>query len=232
MRFYRGIAVPAARASSVIADIQTRGLLPGDGRWRMIFNDLKPKIAELWERPALGTDDTKYEAEKPSWVCACGDETGAIYYATRHNGTEQNNTPLLITFEADLRNVIIDGRDFLYTVFQFGDPERARSIIKNVYGGKILRYLDRAWATTDQSERIALYDLATQDDAVISAHHRNKVMIGGRFKTQFRTAFMVQTPVRAERIIAVTPLDRYQSLPEPEITLQMVLIERYRGATP
>ena len=204
MHFYRGIAVPADRAPSVIAEIQSRGLLPGDGQWEMIFNDLKPQLAELWERPALSTADTKYKGEKPSWVCGCGDETSAIYYATRHNRTEQDDTSLLITFDADVRNVIIDGRDFLYTVFQLGDPERARPIAKNIYGDRILRYLDRAWATTDQHQRIALCDLATQDEEVICAHQKNKVMIRGRYKTQFRTAFMVQIPaVRCSRMSSI-----------------------------
>ena len=50
----------------------------------------------------------------PTWVCACGDEMGAIYYTTKHNRDRENNTPVLISFDANLRDVIIDGRDFLY----------------------------------------------------------------------------------------------------------------------
>ena len=40
--------------------------------------------------------------------------------ATKHStrpdttATESNNTPVLISFDANLRDVIIDGRDFLY----------------------------------------------------------------------------------------------------------------------
>jgi hypothetical protein len=139
--FFRGIALPADKASGVIADIRDRGLVASDGKWRMDFNDLKPRLAKLWQQPQVTTADTKFDGDRPSWVCACADEIGATYYATRHNRSEKDNIPILIRFNADLRDVIIDGRDFLYTLFQFGDPERARSIAEKIYGKKILKFL-------------------------------------------------------------------------------------------
>lgn len=222
MRFYRGIAVSADKVSGAIADLRNRGLLATDGRWRMLFNDLKPRMAELWQRPQVTTADTKFESDKPSWVCACADEIGATYYATRHNRTEKDDVPILIRFNADVRDVIIDGRDFLYTLFQLGDPQHARPIAERLYGKNILKYLDRAWATEDQDQRIAMCDLATQDDDVIRGHARNTVVIGGRHSTRFRTAFMVQTPVSAQRIINVKIIDAHPHLPDAEITLDMI----------
>jgi hypothetical protein len=128
VHFYRRIAIPRRRVSGVIADIRGRGLLPTDGFWRMDFNDLKPQIAELRQRPVVTTADTKFKSEKPSWVCACSDEIGAIYYATEHNRTKEDDVPILIRFDASVRDVIIDGRDFLYKLFQLGEPQRARPV--------------------------------------------------------------------------------------------------------
>jgi hypothetical protein len=81
----------------------------------------------------------------------------------------------------------VDGRDFLYTIFQLGDPQLARPIIERIFGIAILRYIDRAWSS-DGRERIALCDLAVQDDAVVLAHAGNKTVIGGRYGTRFRSA--------------------------------------------
>jgi hypothetical protein len=105
MILYRGIAVPTNRASKVIADIRSRGLLPDQGRWRFRFYDLKPLLPELRQRSIVTTADTELEGEMPTWVCACGDEMGAIYYATKHNRDRENNTPVLISFDANLRDV-------------------------------------------------------------------------------------------------------------------------------
>jgi hypothetical protein len=222
MIFFRGIAVPADRASSVVADIRVSGLLPDQGRWRMMFNDLKPRLTELWKRPVVTTADTRSDEGMPTWVCACGDEMGATYYATKHNRHRETDTPILISFDADFRDVIIDGRDFLYTIFQLGDPQRVRSRAERAYGRGILRYLDRAWATKEQNQRIAMCDLATQDDDVICSHINNKAVIEGRYNTRFRSAFMVRTPVPAERIISVKVVEEEVLLPDAEITLQMV----------
>jgi hypothetical protein len=44
---------------------------------------------------------------------ACGDFEGAARYALRERGI-----PVVISFEITLEEVMIDGRDFLHTVFQ------------------------------------------------------------------------------------------------------------------
>ena len=132
---------------------------------------------------------------------------GAIYYATKHNRDRENNTPVLISFDANLRDVIIDGRDFLYRLFQRGNPQRARPVAERAYGREILPYLDRAWATDDQNQRVAMGHLATQDDEVISAHLNNEAVIEGRCIIRFRSAFMMRTPVPAERIISVETIE-------------------------
>jgi hypothetical protein len=223
MLFYRGIAVSGDRAQDTIERIRVRGLLHDYGHWRMDFNDLKPRLSRLWQQSIVTTDDTKFDCNKPSWVCACADKVGATYYATKHNRTSEQNVPLLICFEARLRDVIIDGQDFLYTVFQLGDPLRAGPLLKKIYGQNIARYMDRAWATEDQSQRIAMCDLATQDDAIIAAHAVNNVVITGRHNTRFRSAFMVRTPVSAAEIVSVGPIEGNVYMPEPDVALTEIL---------
>ncbi|MYF49781.1 MAG: hypothetical protein F4220_06470, partial [Gammaproteobacteria bacterium] len=91
-------------------DIETNGLAAGRGNWRMI-----------WDTPGKGAASGD---EEPLAVCACGDFDGAAYYACRHNCSGANDTPLVVEFESNA--VAVDGRDFLYTVFQFGKGTQAR----------------------------------------------------------------------------------------------------------
>lgn len=219
MRFYRGISVPRQAADAVIAKISSQGLQPGDGKWTMLAADLRPRLNEIWRMPAISLDDTRPKIGQPSWVCACGEEDGALYYACSHNKSSENDTPILIVFEADASDAIVDGRDFLYTVFQLGDAKRSRPIIERLFGRAILRYADRAWSG-DQKERIALCDLAVQDDAVVTSHASNRTVIAGRYRTRFRSAFLVRTPVTAQRILEVRVVENEYELPEAEVSLE------------
>jgi hypothetical protein len=222
MRFYRGIAVPSHTVAGVMERIRGQGLGPADGTWRMLVNDLKPRLMELWAKPTLGLADTRPEGKEHLSVCACADKASAVYYATEHNRVDLNDTPIIVSFDADLRDVTIDGRDFLYTVFQLGNPHRARPMAERIYGRKIGRYLDRAWSTDHQHQRFALCDLATQDDDIIRAHLKNVTVIGGRCYTRFRTAFMVRAPVPPERIVSVDPPKSVGTTPVAEVTLDMI----------
>jgi hypothetical protein len=219
MRFYRGIAVPSDKAQGIIAAIQHGGLIAGQGtQWSMINYDLKPRLDELRRLNPLSLAETRSGPTQPR-VCACGDKGGAAYYACTHNKSAQNDSSIIITFEADIDDVIIDGRDFLYTVFQGGDPARAREPARKLFGDALLPYLDRAWKTTDQQERVALCDLATQDDDVIRAHVANTIVMGGRYRTLYRSAFMVRLPVPGARVTDVRATDCSDAPVKPEISL-------------
>jgi hypothetical protein len=163
--------------------------------------------------------------QTPSRVCACADKTSALFYACKKNVTAPDSTSILITFEADIHDVIVDGRDFLYTVFQLGKPDRARSTVERLFGGAILRYVDRAWTTdVHDDQRISICDLAVQDDEVVRAHAHNTTVIGGRYKTEFCSAFMVRMPITKDRIVSVERApDKDVKFPAPEIKLEMVV---------
>jgi len=139
IRFFRGIVVPSGSATSTIADIQQNGLQIRKSGWRMIAQDLKPHFDRLWSLPTITRADVNLlpDDQTPSRICACADKTSALFYACRKNVTVVNNTSLLITFEADISDIIVDGRDFLYTAFQLGNSERTRATVERLYGARV-----------------------------------------------------------------------------------------------
>jgi hypothetical protein len=152
----------------------------------------------------------------------------ASYYAWQHNRTRENDTPIVVEFDADVDTVAIDGRDFLFTVFQFGEPSLAGPAHKRAFGKAVLPYAEKAWAIENQSTRIALCDLACHDPDVVKAYHANTIVLGGRHHTVFRNAFIVQLPPAPHSVVRVwSPPDGF-TLPMPEIMYNRLLIESRR----
>jgi hypothetical protein len=61
-------------------------------------------------------------------------------------------------------------------------------------------------------------------DDVIRAHAKNATIIGGRYGTEFGSAFMIRLPVPSERIVSVEEVSATDfSFPEPEVLLQSVV---------
>ena len=149
----------------------------------------------------LSLADTRPDSMSRPTVCCCGSIEGAAYYAWHHNRNSRDDTPILIEFHAAIDRVTVDGKDFLYTAFQFGDPAKARYVIERLFGQKALTYAEAAWASEDQQRRVALCDLCTMDPEVIIAHYGNRVLIGGRHNATFHNAFMVALPVQSESIV-------------------------------
>jgi hypothetical protein len=186
----------------------------------MLLYDIKPQLGDLWRSPTLSTEITRPDPKEMLGICACARKQDALYYACKHNRKAENTAPILVAFDTNPDDVTVDGRDFLYTVVQLGNPTTSRTRLERLFGPSILRYVDRAWATPDQNVRIACIDLAIQDAEVIAAHAVNELVIGGRHKTRFASAFIVRGPVTAERIVAVERVDhRGYLLPEIDIAL-------------
>ena len=184
-------------------------------------------LDKLFAKSDLSIADTRPTRAGDPAVCACGEEMGASYYAWQHNRTRENNTPIIVEFEGDEDTVAIDGRDFLFTVFQFGEPSLAGPALKRAFGKAILPYAEKAWATENQDARIALCDLACHDPDVVTAHHANAVVLGGRHHTTFRNAFIVKLPPAQSVVRVWSPSDR-PALPIPEILYNSLLIELRR----
>jgi hypothetical protein len=227
MLFYRGIAVPADEVASTVLDISQNGLQVRSSGWRMIAQDLKRHLNRLWSLPSIERSDVDLVSsdETPHRICACADKTSALFYACKKNVNATDTTSILIAFDADIADVIVDGRDLLYTAFQMGDPDRARPVLKRLFGSAILRYADRAWATDKGDlQRVSICDLAVQDNDIIRAHARNATVIGGRYRTEFCSAFMVRMPIPADQIVAVETVSAKDfSFPEPEVLLQSIV---------
>ncbi len=212
MRFFRGLAVPEAKAGETVEEIRKTGLVNNAWFWR---TEHRRPLPGLLEKPDLSLEDTRPKGMPGTpAVCACGELDGASYYAWSHNRSSTNDTPIIIEFEADIEQVAIDGKDCLYTVFQKGAPDRASGFVRGAFGEKGLSYAERAWQIENQGTRIALCDLAIHDPEVIAAHHSNHLVIAGRHRTVYRNAFTVDLPVPPERVLRVwTP----ESRPTPPI---------------
>jgi len=205
--------------------IRENGLVAGAGFWSLVVHDLKTNLDRLWQSSELSMKLTRPESDQPvARICACARRRDALYYACSHNRKGDHTASVLIAFDVDAKDVIIDGRDFLYTVVQLGNPTASREALRQVFGPAILRYADRAWSTLEQSTRIACCDLAVQDDKVIAAHAANDLTIGGRFGTRYSSAFMVGVPVAANNIVSVERVNnRSYALPDIDITLDQAL---------
>lgn len=222
LTFYRGLAVPRTSADTVMADIRTRGLHEY-GRSYNLFHQLLAEPEALFSKHDLTTEDTRGKdlPAEPA-ICACGEEEGAAHYAWRHNRHGEDDTPVMVSFEAPLEDVAVDGRDFLYVAFQLGVPDRARDVLRRVFGPRVLRYAERAWGRKDGQYDIAMCDLAILDPEVIAAHHANRTVVGGRHRTVFRSAFTVRMPVEPRRILRLwSPATRPHPA-IPEVTLDAV----------
>ena len=235
MRLYRGLTVAEADAEIVRQQILREGLTSSPHGWNCQVVDLRPRLAELLDKPDLTTADTRPSRKihhERGWhleliggrdaVCACGDDLGAAYYALKHNRSRDKTAPLLVTFDVDPDQVQVDGCDFLYNfVFQSGKTPGQRAAALALFGDALGRYLDLAWRSDKMEYRVALCDLAVQDPDLVSAHLANQTVIGGRYGTVFRSAFMVPVPVAPAQIVSVT-------VPEPRSFVPEMTIESFR----
>lgn len=226
---FRGIAVPWEQAEHIREAILRAGIQGNEGgQWKFDLTDLRQKKEKLLHGPNLSLKITCPPPESAPYfpvVCACGDETGASYYAVRHNRHHDSaEVSYVIQFSAPLSDVFVDGRDFLYTSFQLWDRESRNflheqmGVLIKLFGPRIERYFEKAASSACQEYRVAVCDLACQDQAVVRSHAKNHILIGGRYGTRFGSAFFVRAPIKPRQIIAVSPPTRSNF--QPRITLE------------
>jgi hypothetical protein len=218
LKMYRGISVASRYIEQVKRKINSEGLKQShELPWSSYIRDLRSNLAELVQRPDLSTSHTRFykpvqcitsesvrQRDLPfPFIFACGDKTGAAYFANTHNRTEHKDFPLVIEFLAPVEDVFVDGKDFLYSAFESGPRPGLREKILQCFGGAISEYLDGAWSSKKIEHRIAMCDLAVQDPEVVISHYQNRISIGGKHGTVFRSAFMVRFPIDADRILSV-----------------------------
>jgi hypothetical protein len=218
LRLFRGISVASENVDRVRRIIGSEGLKQSrEILWNSYILDIRKNLKEFVGRPDLSTSHTRFyrpdhgmtyesvcQRDLPfPFAFACGDKTGAAYFANTRNRTRAKSFPLVVEFLAPVEDVFVDGKDFLYSAFRDGPSLGMREKILRCFGNDIAEYLDRAWSSQDVEHRIALCDLAVQDLRVINAHYYNQVPIGGRNGTVFRSAFMVRLPVYPHRILSI-----------------------------
>ena len=212
---YRGIAVSEDIVDRVVDEIKRNGLSHSKGSlWSgFVWKDLRSDLTRLLEKEDLNRNDTEpnsiwVKTEKGGHreftegnigICFA-DRQGANYYAFKHNVTDVNTVPIVIEAEVNINNTAIDGRDFLYTVFSFIDhnnpekTERQKNILSKIYGEKICLYIDKI-IRHHNSDKFAVCDLAIIDNDIIRYHLKNTILIMGRWRTRFKGAFYVKSPL-------------------------------------
>jgi len=229
---FRGIAVPPANIDHVSAEIWEHGLRKVKGMlWGSQMaspSAVRGRVAELMASPSTIRARID-EMPMGHLICACGDEFGATHYAVGRLPIGDISRGLLITFSAGLNELSIDGKDFLYTIFQFWDRDRKhdrelfRERLAMMFGTGILKYFDLASETDKTIERVGICDLACIDLNVIREHLRNMVLINGRCNTRFCSAVQMQEPVTSAQIISVTTVHSLPGAPERQIHLDSLL---------
>jgi len=213
--------VPSVKVEDVISSI-LHGGLDRDRGWPMSWE--KPTDPErLLRKVDLSKDDTRPHGSAQVGICTCGDESSAAFYAWDPNLYRENDTPVLIEFEADEPVIAIDGRDFLYTAFQFGNCRKTSDALRKLFGPNILFYAQPAWDSMDHDKRIALCDLAIYDRDVIQYYYQNKLVIAGRLSTKFRNSFKIRLPIGPSSIIRVWIPTAFSELPPADVNLSDII---------
>jgi hypothetical protein len=223
MKLFRGIAVPKPQLESVITEIHLNGIVDQSKASYPMKQERLNDLHNLHLKPDLSSADTRPGTEVVEAVCACGDKDGALYYASKHNTTKEKTASILIEVDVQKSSLMIDGRDFLYTVFMYPNQAKARPVLEKCFGSAILKYADRAWSSKDAQFRVSQCDLATQDPAVIEAHYANDTVLAGRYNTIFRSAFTIKLPISPTSIISVYSPNKTPNIPQPSIDFRDII---------
>lgn len=218
---FRGLAVSRPDVERTCLDLKTHGLRKTEGmHWSSTMaspSAIRARATNLKSSPST-IRDLISELPQEHLICGCGDEFSATRYAVSYSRSGANLQGLLVAYSMPLSDLAIDGKDFLYTVFQLWDRaqthhrETVREILGMIYGEAILPYFDTAAEMKDTIERVGLCDLACVDLEVVRQHHRNQLLVHGRYHTRFFSAFQMQAPVPPQQIISVGPAREF---PEP-----------------
>ncbi|KAA3514065.1 hypothetical protein CPJ18_11110 [Agrobacterium rosae] len=221
MRFYRGLTVDSAAAIGVMQDIRMEGLASNTSKGR--FLRWRPDPG-LLNKDDLTLNDTRGERFRFDPVLACGTLEGALHYACKFNSQSDTRNPIIVEFDAEKSDVLIDGVDYAYDLFQANqDFKGLPAAVADIYGEKGLLYARRAWASQDPKCKIALADLMVADPEVVEFHYCNRNLIKASDKLMFHNAFALMRPIPASAIMNVySPCGPYRP-GKPHVVLNDVL---------
>ena len=213
---HRGIAVNPENAQRIKSEILNNGL--GRSVTSNYCCDVRPlgkaSREKLFNQRNISRECT-VTCDKPNFdiTFASADYQTANFYAFRnYDEKERKSHGLVISFEVSIGDVFVDGKDCLSSLFGLISQSaqnfwESQTLVSKIFGKDILRYLYRANESQNHETAHALYNLAIQDPKVIKAHAINSLVVGGRARTKFKSAFQINTPVPMERIISVDDAD-------------------------
>lgn len=128
LKLYRGIAVDYNEYWNIIHQIKYQGIIGNEGKWNLSRRRLRDRLDIFYNKPNLSFKDTRSnKIDEIPVICACADLIGASFYALKHNrNKDRDEISLIIHFEANIDDIWIDGRDFLYNVFQISDINKKK----------------------------------------------------------------------------------------------------------
>jgi hypothetical protein len=121
--------------------------------------------------------------------------------------------------EVDLDALVVDGRDFLYTLAHALDRPVVIEAIRSIYGLACLNLMAQAQGR-DVNEAFARVDLACQDGEVVRHHLANQHVIAGRYGTLFRSSVMLRPSEAAPRMLRIWTPTRPQPRPPANYVLE------------
>jgi hypothetical protein len=232
---YRGIALDPKAADADIAAIRESGQIATKSFWKHEManpDEVRSRAAQLALNPRKIREEINRLPQMPL-TYACGDEDGASRYALSVHGK-----PVVIAMEISLEDVIIDGRDFLYPVFQLWDRsgishrDCVRANLSKLYGPTILEWFDRASQETDTDARIGLCDLAARDRTAIERHLENRMAVAGRHHRIFRSAFAIPATLDPGAILDIREITMTPNKPSLSIDLFNDMLTPGDGSNP
>ena len=218
MKFYRGLNL----AQEEIDFIKTNGDCNLDkGAWLMkpIMEQHSHTANTVYGLLKEEPDDVKryYDRNEKDEKKFGKYVTGCFFGASIYSNHSENKA-VVIEIETDIKNILIDGRDFLYyAIPQIINNSNMDKILfpklKASFGNKILEYIQIGrtivWEN-DTNKRFRLVDYICMDKEIINAHYNNKeILIEGRYGTKFLSAFAIIGGIKKEFILDIKDADYF-----------------------
>jgi len=153
--------------------------------------------------------------------CVTSDVGSAKIYATREN---EPGIVIKLNIKTDL--LVIDGRDFLYSIFPRIIKKEAKEgkikLLSEIFGKKINLYITEGEKLKDyDSQYIFKYiDYICMDLDIIEAHINNVILINGRYSTRFTNAFGVIGGIQPQDVLEVIFANQISNnIPDVEINI-------------
>ncbi len=124
--------------------------------------------------------------------------------------------------EVDLEALVVGGRDLLCTLASLLSVPAVRAAMLVIYGSACLRLIERAHGR-DPDDVVAWVDLACQDISVVRHHRRNRSVLSGRYRTLFRSAFVLRPCQAAPLVRRIWTPDDLQARPVPDHDISLLM---------